>query len=508
MVFSTTLFIFLFLPLFLLGYYLLPFRWRSAWILLASYAFYGWWRVDFLALIVLTSLWTDFFGRIIARSLRTKPQQARLALGLGVGLNLLTLAYFKYADFGIDSLNAIVQLLGGSGFGNANVILPIGISFYIFQASSYLIDIYRQDARPADNILDLAAYIALFPQLIAGPILRYKTLSQQFRRRSHSFAAFNEGSLRFMTGFCKKVLIADSVAPLANASFALAAPSMADAWLGTLAYSVQLYFDFSGYSDMAIGLGLMMGFRFPENFDHPYISKSISEFWRRWHISLSTWLRDYLYVPLGGNRLGRRRTYVNLLLVMLLGGLWHGAAWTFVLWGAWHGLMLALERYYHENQQGNAAQGNTTRNQLPRWLTVWQTARTMLIVMLGWVTFRAVDFGGAMAVYAGMLGLQGLAISEALAWQLSYFSLLMLGLALLLIYLSPWLRRCWQPPPSPSLSSPSMPRQTASGTSVAAVSGGVSGWLANLELLIIPLFALSVLRLAANTFSPFLYFQF
>jgi alginate O-acetyltransferase complex protein AlgI len=473
MVFSTNIFLFLFLPLFLAGYYAAPFRWRSAWILLASYAFYGWWRADFLALIFLSTLWTYLFGRAVAAHKAKDPRRAKLLLGVGVVGNLGVLAYFKYFNFGVESLNALLAGLGVSPLSAWEVLLPVGISFYVFQAVSYLVDVYREDAPPARNFLDLAAYIALFPQLIAGPILRYKDLSEQFRARTHTFAKFSEGALRFMVGFCKKVLIADAVAPIANAAFAVGTPSAADAWLGALAYGVQLFFDFSGYSDMAIGLGLMMGFRFRENFDHPYISGSITEFWRRWHISLSSWLRDYLYIPLGGNRRGAGRTYVNLMMVMLLGGLWHGAAWTFVIWGAWHGGILAVERFLGKRELWRP---------LPAVLAV---PRTLALVLIGWVTFRAGSASEAFGMYAGMMGVNGLPVSEVLVWQLSVQGLVTLLVALLLIFVGPWWRDAFKGLPEA--------RQRA------------ADWV---HLAVIPLFVLGVLRLSADSFSPFLYFQF
>ncbi len=472
MVFSTSLFLFLFLPVFLLVYYLLPFRARSAWILLASYAFYAWWRVDFLALFVATTLWSYLVGRLVGRFRDTNRQRARFALALGVVGNLGTLAYFKYFNFGVDSLNALLAGAGVTPVTTWQVILPVGISFYVFQATSYLVDIYRRDAPADEPFFDVAAYIALFPQLIAGPILRYKDLAAQFKRRTHTFEKFSEGSTRFMVGFCKKVLIADGVASLADAVFAASAPSFADAWLGALAYAVQLYFDFSGYSDMAIGLGLMMGFRFAENFRHPYLARSVTEFWQRWHISLSTWLRDYLYVPLGGNRVSPRRTYLNLLTVMLLGGLWHGAAWTFVLWGAWHGGILALERYLGGRKLWRA---------LPAALTI---PRTFVLVTLGWVTFRAAGLDGALTMYAGMTGRNGWGVSDALAWQLNASALVTLVIGLALATVVPWwgfARRG------------SMPARVRPAT---------------LDLLVLPLFVLGVLRVSAESLSPFLYFQF
>jgi alginate O-acetyltransferase complex protein AlgI len=471
MIFSTPLFIFLFLPLFLLCYYALPYRFRSAWILLASYLFYGWWRMDFLALIAATTLWTYGLGSLAARNVRRRRPRARAALIAGVSLNLGTLGYFKYFNFGAESIRALLSALGAAGFTPWEVILPIGISFYTFQATSYLIDVYRQDTAPADNFLDLAAYIALFPQLIAGPILRYRDLAPQFKQRVHTFEKWSAGALRFMLGFSKKVLVADTVAALANAVFALPRPTLVDSWLGALAYTVQIYFDFSGYSDMAIGLGLMMGFRFPENFNRPYLSKSITEFWRRWHISLSSWLRDYLYIPLGGNRRGTGRTYVNLLTVMILGGLWHGAAWTFAAWGAWHGLLLVGERL--------AGRGRRT---LPPVLGV---LRTMLLIVIGWVVFRAPDFAGALHMYAGMVGLYGFGVSSELSWQLRGSVLIVLAAAYLLMYAAPVLHRY-------SRSIPRLRIGLALGANAA----------------VIPVFVWSVTKLLAGSYSPFLYFRF
>ena len=457
----------------MLVYYLLPFRWRSAWILVASYAFYAWWRVDFLLLFAGTTLFTYLLGRLIGRW-GESPRRARLALVVGVVGNLGVLGYFKYFNFGTDSLNALLVSLGGDPLGTLRVLLPIGISFYVFQAVSYLVDVYRGDVPAESNFFDVAAFIALFPQLIAGPILRYKDLSEQFKTRAHTFEGFSEGSLRFMVGLCKKVLIADAVAPLANAAFALPDPTFADAWLGALAYTIQLYFDFSGYSDMAIGLGLMMGFHFRENFDHPYVSKSVTEFWRRWHISLSSWLRDYLYIPLGGNRRGRTRTYLNLMTVMLLGGLWHGAAWTFVLWGALHGGALAVERVFKERG----------------WRTpppALALPLTLLLVIAGWVTFRASGLEGALGMYAGMMGLHGWGVSDALAWQLAPSALTTLVIAWVLVYLVPWWRGFIE---------------------ARAHSSRLASFALTTSLAVLPLFALGVLRLSADTFSPFLYFQF
>ena len=314
---------------------------------------------------------------------------------------------------------------------------------------------------------------------MAGPVLRYKDVADQFEHREIRRADLAIGATRFMGGFCKKVLVADAVAPLANAVFdlpGLGQPggptlSLADAALGTVAYTVQLYFDFSGYSDMAIGLGRLMGFHFLENFDHPYISKNITEFWRRWHISLSSWLRDYLYIPLGGNRYGTARTYLNLWLTMVLGGLWHGASWSFVLWGVWHGSILALERRLGERAGGKAPQ--------------WGAGPTLVLVMVGWILFRAVDLSTAWAIITAFSGRGGLGLTPEVGWSLHGWSLFVLALSGPLIYGSAAWRRAW-----------------------SGASGPARLRLERWQLAFVPAFVLAVLRLSAQSYTPFLYFQF
>ncbi|MFO1350167.1 MAG: MBOAT family protein [Gammaproteobacteria bacterium] len=472
MVFSSSVFLFLFLPLFLAIYYAVPFRAKSWVILVGSYVFYGWWRIDFLFLFFAVTVWSYGFGLAIARA--PNPARAKALCLIGIGGNLAVLGYFKYFNFGVDSLNTLLGAIEVPALSLWHVILPIGISFYVFHAISYLVDLYRKDADPVARFVDFAAFLALFPQLVAGPVLRYKDLYFQFNHRTHSFSKFSTGAQRFMIGFCKKILIADSVAPLVDTMFSNPDPTFADAWLGALAYTVQLYFDFSGYSDMAVGLGLMIGFRIIENFNHPYISGSITEFWRRWHISLSTWLRDYLYISLGGNRLGPVRTYINLFLTMLLGGLWHGANWTFVLWGAWHGTVLAIER----------ALGVRHGTPYPRWIGM---PVTLLLVIIGWVMFRAPNVTTAIGFYRGMLGLNGYGISSAVAWQVNGIELLMLTVGWIVIYTAPYIpRRFWV------RKSTSLWRDPALAGSIATVS----------------LMALAVLKLVSDSFSPFLYFQF
>lgn len=470
MVFSSNVFLFLFLPAFLGLYYLTPGRAKNLVILLASYAFYAWWRVDFLLLFVAVTLWNYLIGLLVFRHLDTV--QAKRWLIIGVVGNLSTLGYFKYANFGVDSFNYLVSMTGFEPFAFANVILPIGISFYIFQAISYIIDVYRKDTPPTTHVIDFAAFIALFPQLIAGPVLRYKDLADQFTDRTHTFEKFSLGATRFMQGFISKVFIADSIAPIVDACYSLANPTTADAWLGALAYTAQLFFDFAGYSAMAIGLGLMMGFRFIENFDHPYISQSITEFWRRWHISLSSWLRDYLYISMGGNRHGTVKTYRNLFMTMFLGGLWHGANWTFVIWGSWHGIILCIERAL-------GIKTSADRFNIGRWLL------TFILVMIGWVIFRAPDVSTAFGFYQAMFSFGSLELSESVAQGLTSMQLSLLVVAYIVVFVTGFKSRI-----------------------LAWFKHHVVIVTATIQALTLPFFVLSMLKLSAQSFSPFLYFQF
>ncbi|UWQ17943.1 MBOAT family protein [Jannaschia sp. M317] len=479
MVFSSETFLFLFLPLFLAAYYLTPTRAKSYTILAGSYLFYAWWRVDFLGLLFLTTAFAYLVGQRVAAHRGTA--RGRTWLWIGVAGCLGVLGVFKYLNFFLDSFAALLGT-DTAGLGiHWRLILPIGISFYVFQALSYLIDVWRGDAKADARFIDFAAFIALFPQLIAGPILRYKDLEDQFRERTHSAEMFADGMARFLIGLAKKVILADAVAPLADLAFGNSGEvGMALAWAGAIAYMLQLYFDFSGYSDMAIGLGKMMGFNFLENFRFPYISRSITEFWRRWHISLSNWLRDYLYISLGGNRKGALRTYSNLMTVMLLGGLWHGANWTFVLWGLWHGGLLAIER----------ATGHDRRAATLPW--AWPV--TMLAVLVGWVMFRAEHVGQGVEVYAAMLGANGWMGDAALWAQVTRESVALTAVAALVCLAEPrlwaWAGRDQTPGVRPD------------GTAVLPlVQGAVS-------LGLIGLGAFTVMKLAEQSFSPFLYFQF
>jgi alginate O-acetyltransferase complex protein AlgI len=341
MVFTSHIFLFYFLPLALLVYYALPNRFRNGFLTLASYLFYGWWMPWFV-LLMMTSTVVDYFcaKAISAQGAERRHRIAALATSIVVNLGLL--GFFKYYMFAMENLNRLCELVGADALGVLQVTLPIGISFYTFQTMSYTIDVYRGVAPPVKSFGDFSCFVSLFPQLIAGPIVRYNTVADQLASRTHTLTKFSSGTSLFILGFSKKILLANPMGEVADAAFASDSLMMVDAWFGVVAYAFQIYFDFSGYSDMAIGLGRMLGFELPRNFYAPYLADSITDFWRRWHISLSTFLRDYLYIPLGGNRKGNVRTYVNLAVVMFFGGLWHGASWVFVAWGLYHGILLGV----------------------------------------------------------------------------------------------------------------------------------------------------------------------
>ena len=376
MVFSSYLFIFFFLPLALLGYYAAPKKLRHLTLTIFSYIFYGWANPWFCLLMLFNTSVDYTNGRLMG----AYPARKKLFVTISIVCDLAILGFFKYFNFGLDNYNATMAALGipeAQYLGFFRVVLPLGISFYTFQSMSYVIDVYRGDAKVVTNFIDYACYVSMFPQLVAGPIIRFQDVADQLRERSLTWEKFARGTSFFMLGMAKKVLLANPCGKIADTTFNTGDLSCIDAWYGAVAYAFQIYFDFSGYSDMAIGLGLMLGFVFAKNFDSPYRSKSITEFWRRWHLSLSTWLRDYLYIPLGGNRKGSVRTYINLALVMLLGGLWHGASWNFLIWGGIHGGYLAFER----------AQGKESiYHKLPALL---QIVITFFIVLIAWVFFRA-----------------------------------------------------------------------------------------------------------------------
>lgn len=378
MVFSSTIFLLYFLPIFLGIYYLADVKYKNYIALAASIFFYSWGAPSFI-FIVIGSVIADFF--IVKKMYEARGKAKNWLLTLSVILNLGLLAYFKYANFFVDNFNVFLNLTGAGQIHLAKIILPIGISFFTFQKFTYGIDVYRGKHPPLKKISDLCLYILLFPQLIAGPIVRYSEIADQINDRRANETIENKltGLFRFIIGLSKKVLIANVMGAEADRIFAMDIHSMNSsvAWIGILAYTFQIYFDFSGYSDMAIGLGKMIGFKFPENFDNPYVSRSISEFWRRWHMTLGRWMKDYLYIPLGGNKVkSKTRLYFNLWFVFLVSGLWHGASWTFVVWGAFHGLFLILDRLFLLK----------VLEKIGKWPAM---VFTFLVTIVGWVIFRS-----------------------------------------------------------------------------------------------------------------------
>jgi len=389
MLFSSLVFLYVFLPIVLLLYYLINKAGRNYFLFLASLIFFAWGGVSYSSLLIISIL----FNYIIGRAIDYSTKYSKWWLSLGILLNLSFLGTYKYAGFFSESINSVLGWAQEPLIPIPEIILPIGISFYTFQAISYLVDVYRKETVVQKNIANLGLYISLFPQLIAGPIVRYHDISNQINHRVHSSDKFSEGIMRFILGLAKKVLIANNLAIVADHVFnsPIEEISTIGAWLGIVAYTFQIYYDFAGYSDMAIGLAKMFGFDLLENFNFPYISKSIQEFWRRWHISLSSWFRDYLYFPLGGNRIGIKRTYVNLFIVFFVTGLWHGSSWNFVVWGLMHGFFIIVERIGFKN----------ILNKVPGILS---GSYTLFIAMMAWVLFRADNFEFAQGFYKILFG--------------------------------------------------------------------------------------------------------
>lgn len=388
MLFSSIVFLFTFLPAVMILYYLLPVRFRNVILLLASLVFYAWGEPVYLFLMLLSILFNYFSGLDIARNLQDK-RAAKRSLVFNLIINLAVLGFFKYEGFVLDTLNGILPV----HISYHALPLPIGISFYTFQILSYIIDVYRGNVKVQTNLSNFALYVTMFPQLIAGPIVQYADVDEQLASREVSWTKFGEGSMYFIRGLAKKVLLANTSGMIFTEVSGLAKGNIAvvTAWLGAFAYMFQIYFDFSGYSDMAIGLGKMFGFEFNMNFNYPYVSKSITEFWRRWHISLSSWFRDYVYIPLGGNRVSKIKHIRNLLIVWFLTGLWHGAAWNFVAWGLYYGVILIIEKYFLSPVLGR----------LP---DVVRHIYSIVLVVIGWVLFFSSSFGQAADYIRVMFG--------------------------------------------------------------------------------------------------------
>jgi len=469
MVFSSNLFLFFFLPLFLLVYFASPVAARNAVILVASLLFYAF-GSGILVWILVGSI---LLNQAAARALTVCDLWLRKPIFIAaVVVNLLPLLYYKYFAFSAQTLAAAGIALPIDPAMLAGIALPIGISFFTFQAISYVVDVYRRTVPPARSMLEFGTYHALFPQLVAGPIVRYVEIRREIAARRFDLSGMADGACRFCVGLGKKVILADNLAPVVDQIFALPVGEQTASlcWLAMLCFSLQIYLDFSGYSDMAIGLGRMLGFTFPENFDQPYRARSVTEFWRRWHMTLTRWFRDYVYIPLGGNRHGEPRTYANLCIIFVLCGLWHGASLTFLVWGLYHGLLLTAERILR-GARGLVPTG------------ILGLLATNLLVLLGWVPFRATSLAEAATF---LMTMSGLGQGEAIYYPLAYFltaervTYIALGLAVAFV-----------------------PQERLAPVRLApswAHLGRMAGAGA--------LFALSVIMLSANSFRPFIYFQF
>jgi len=472
MVFASPIFLFMFLPLTLAAYFAFPKRWRNGVLLVASLAFYAWGEARYLPLIVGSVAFNWTLGRTIGQA-PDGPARRRW-LGLAIAGNLVALCVFKYANFAVANVNALAPVLAPvfplGPFAVAAIPLPLGISFFTFHAISYVVDVYKRNAQAEQNVPRFALYILLFPQLIAGPIIRWRDIAAQLSTREQRIADFAWGARRFVLGLGKKVLIANTLGRVADAIFGLPTAELTPplAWLGLACYTLQIYFDFSGYSDMAIGLMRLFGFRILENFNYPYVARSIREFWRRWHISLSNWFRDYLYIPLGGNRVAKRRAYANLVVVFLLCGLWHGASWPFVLWGAWHGAFLVAERAGLDRllrRRGSAA-------------VLLSHAYALLAVMGGWVLFRCDTLGHAVGYFQA---LAGFATGDPSRHPVAQF----LDPQVMCTLLVAWRDRV----------------ATKPGWAAIGVLGADVAWLSGVGIV-------ASAFLAAGTYNPFIYFRF
>lgn len=482
MIFSSPLFLFGFLPIALLVYYFSPRSIKNLALLLCSLFFYAWGEVFYLAVMIVSIISNYLFGLLIDKVHKSPHQKlSKLYVSMAVVTNIILLLSFKYANFVTDNVNVILTLVNVSIIDLKPVHLPLGISFFTFQAISYIVDVYRGEVPSQRNIFNLALYISLFPQLIAGPIVRYHDVSLSITNRTHSLELFSSGVKRFIYGLAKKMLIANPLGEVADSIFTLSGNdlTMPLAWIGILAYTLQIFFDFSGYSDMAIGLGRMFGFKFHENFNYPYISTSLREFWRRWHISLSTWFRDYVYISLGGNRVSTVRVYINLLMVFILTGFWHGASWKFLIWGLFHGVFLASEH------------AGFSKLLKRTWKPI-QHIYLLMVVIIGWVFFRSDTLQRAFDYIGSMMDISNYQttlyqFAQALSYEAIYAFLIAIVLS---IPTYPWLKKYFE-----GLSEKNTIKIT---------------FLINIPRLAIlaSLLFFSILKIASSTYNPFIYFRF
>lgn len=467
MLFSSLTFLTTFLPLVLFLYYIADKKFRNAILCLASLLFYAWGEPKFIILMLISIVTNYFFALWISKA---KKRSKKPLLILSIIFNIALLSFFKYFNFGIS----IFESVTGKQLNLPLIELPIGISFYTFQILSYVVDVYRGKVKVQKNIVTLATYIALFPQLIAGPIVQYSDVEKQLKDRKESLDLFIEGVKRFVLGLAKKVIIANNVAYIADTLYAqpITEVSTIGLWLAAIAYTLQIYFDFSGYSDMAIGLGKMFGFNFLENFNYPYIATSIKDFWRRWHISLSKWFRDYIYIPLGGNRVSKLKWVRNIMIVWMLTGLWHGANWNFILWGLFYGVLLLLE--------GTILAKPLSK--LPTWI---RYILTMFIVVIGWTIFRVEHLSTLTATLGKMLGINA-SFSLSEVFYSNYTLITSLPYILIgILFVSPYLRKAFCKLEQKWI------------------------WLIPVKYLIyLGMFGLTVVFLISSSYNPFIYFRF
>lgn len=469
MLFSSITFLFMFLPIVMAVYYLVPNGVKNIVLLLASLFFYAWGEPVYVVLMILSIVLNYFCGQDIEAN-GDDPKKAKRSLVFALVANLLILGFFKYYGFLLDTINSFLT----TDIPHRVLPLPIGISFYTFQAISYVIDIYRKDAKPQKNILYFALYISMFPQLIAGPIVRYADIEEQLKERKVTLRKLGQGSMYFIIGLAKKVIIANSTGAVFEEVAAMSTGNLSvlTAWIGVFSYAFQIYFDFSGYSDMAIGLGKMFGFEFKKNFDHPYVSKNATEFWRRWHISLGTWFREYVYIPLGGNRCSVSRNIFNLMVVWTLTGMWHGAAWNFIAWGVYYGVILVMEKYVW----------GSSVEQLPNPV---QHIYAGVVILVGWVFFFSPSLGYALRYLWAMIG-GGAGIADAKGAFLLFTHLLLFVIA--------------------SVGSTAYGRKLLNGA--VRLSSNRTVRMTVGAVLYMGMFLLSVAFLVTDTFNPFLYFRF
>lgn len=471
--FSSLPFLIVFLPVVLFGYFVVLRKWRVAqnvFLLLASLVFYAWGEPKFVFVMIGSILFNWLMGLLIDRCRDKKAAKALVALDVAGNLGLLFV--FKYLMFTLNNINSLF----GTSLTVPTITLPIGISFFTFQAMSYVLDVYRGDGKVQKNPLYVGLYISLFPQLIAGPIVRYQTVAEEIENRRETWTDFSDGVVRFMVGFLKKVLLANTMGLIADGIFDSAEPvSAAASWLGLIAYTLQIYYDFAGYSDMGIGLGRMFGFHFLENFDYPYISTSITEFWRRWHISLGTWFRDYVYIPLGGSRVKKPRLVFNLFVVWALTGIWHGANWTFVVWGLLYFVLLTFEKLT----------GVEKKLKSKAWLPL-KYIYTMVFVCLGWLVFRAESLSDALAYFKTMLGIGTTTVDDTFVFYVTNYLVLLLAAAVFAVPVAPWLRKRTD-------------RLSKAPKTVCDVAYTV---------MLFALFLVSISYIVKGSYNPFIYFNF